>query len=61
VSPVGAAGFDRDPATGGSICADDVQAVLEWSQRGVEVNLALGAQRSPQFVELHGALRACRG
>ena len=40
---------------------DNVDAALEWSQRGMEDYLALGAKDSPQFVELHGALHARRG
>jgi hypothetical protein len=43
------------------LAADDVDTALEWSQRGMEDYLALGARDSPQFVELHGALHARRG
>jgi DNA-binding SARP family transcriptional activator len=43
------------------LAGDDVDGALEWSQRGMEDYLALGARDSPQFVELHGALHARRG
>jgi DNA-binding SARP family transcriptional activator len=43
------------------LAADDADAALTWSQRGMEDYLALGAKDSPQFVELHGGLHARRG
>jgi DNA-binding SARP family transcriptional activator len=43
------------------LAADNVDAALEWSRRGMEDYLGLGAKDSPSFVELHGALYARRG
>lgn len=43
------------------LAADDVDAALEWSRRGMEDYLGLGAHGSPSFVEMHGTLHARRG
>jgi len=40
---------------------DDLDTALEWSQRGMEDYLALGARDIPHFMELHGVLHARRG
>jgi hypothetical protein len=40
---------------------DDLDTALEWSQRGMEDYLALGARDIPHFMELHGVLYARRG
>jgi DNA-binding SARP family transcriptional activator len=43
------------------VAADDVDGALEWSRRGMEDYLALGAHDSPRLVELYGGLHARRG
>ncbi|HXP56128.1 MAG TPA: BTAD domain-containing putative transcriptional regulator [Streptosporangiaceae bacterium] len=43
------------------VAADDVDGALEWSRRGMEDYLALGARDSPRLVELYGGLHARRG
>lgn len=53
--------MSADDAVRACLAVDDVDAALQWSGRGIEDYLALGAQDSPQFMELHGALHARRG
>ena len=53
--------MSADDAVRACLAADDAEAALEWSQRGVEDYLALGAHDNAQFMELHGALHARRG
>ncbi|MBV9794428.1 MAG: AAA family ATPase [Actinobacteria bacterium] len=43
------------------LATDQVDAALEWAQRGIGDFLVLGVKASPQFVELYGALHARRG